>query len=358
MSGKAYQGERAIVSLVSGRAGIHNVGPCIFSILAFSPGFHIRLSVSRKDFPGGESDLPDDLLLMLRKDVFELWLTENDVKSDVKTPFGRDSTYGCPVISIDSGTVFTFDFAGELYRMYTEMHGRKSVEIPGEPGDVLPQIVVSLTTWKGRINHPDFPANLRSLLEQDTRARYRVCLVLSREEFGERYILPAGVREIARKYRHFEVIWTDRDTKALKNYDPTARKYPDLPVIVLGDDTIYDRKLVERVWRTWLGSDRRTCFGAAVARSHEALGILSPYRIRLFPPRCMAELDEEYFLKYFHGHNDLFNGLRLRMAGTRVVKADWDGLWHRAFAQDVRLMEYHSIPEWKVIEEFINKIVK
>lgn len=69
----------------------------------------------------------------------------------------------------------------------------------------------------------------------------------------------------------------------------------------------------------------------------------------------MANLDEEYFMRYFHGHNDLFNGVRLWLAGTKVEKASWDGLWHRSFAQEVRLMEYHGVPEGKIVEDFFMK---
>jgi hypothetical protein len=355
LPGKAYLGEKAILSLTSGRAGIDNVGLCIYSILAYSRGFHIRLTVSSLDFYDIPGELPDDLRTMVGKRIIECAVTDEDIKTSARPLFSMDRDYGCPVLSIDSSTVYDFDYPGELYRICRERYGIQDGTETDKPEDG-PQLIVSLTTWKGRIGHPEFPDNLRSLLEQDTGLNYRVCLVLSREEFGYGYELPGNVRELLGKYRHFEVIWTWRNTKALKNYDPTVRKYPELPVVVLGDDTIYDRKLVSRVWKTWLGSDRRTCFGAAISRSHERLGILSPYRIRLFPPHCMAYVDEEYFMRYFHGHNDLFNGVRMWLAGTKVAKADWDGLWHRAFAQEVRLKEYHTIPEWKVVEDFIKLI--
>lgn len=263
--GKQYRGEPAVLSLVAGRAGIGNAGLCIYSLLAKSPGYHIRLTVYRNDFPYMESELPSDLRLLLRAGLFELVVSDKDVKSGPRPLFGTDLMYGCPLFSLDAGTVYNFNLPRELLRMYRTMY-----RLPESVAGYLsgPQLVVSLTTWKGRINHPEFPSNLKSLLDQDTRVDYRVCLVLSQEEFGDSYVLPGAVEGLLRKYGNFEVVWTYRDTKALKNYDPTARKYPGVPIVVLGDDTIYDRKLVETVYRTYLDSDRKTCFGAMVSRSH------------------------------------------------------------------------------------------
>jgi len=219
-----------------------------------------------------------------------------------------------------------------------------------KPVDVL----VALTTWKGRIFNEKFPLNLWSLLHQKTKFRYRVVLTLSEEEFGVNFQLPSGIDKLYQYFDNFEVLYTGRNTKALKNYNPVNRKYPKLPIIVVGDDTIYDDALIETVYGTYLDSDRHTAFGAYLANSSPKYGILSPYRIRIFPPYSMYDLDEYYFEKYFYGHNDLFNGLRLRLNHTNVQKANWEGLWHDSFAQEVRLTEYHRRPEPEVIENFLN----
>jgi len=215
-------------------------------------------------------------------------------------------------------------------------------------------VIVALTTWKGRIYHENFPLNLWSLLSQNTQYKYKVVLVLSEEEFGVQFQLPDSIAALAAKFPHFEVLFTGRNTKALKNYNPVNRKYPNIPIIVIGDDTIYDKMLVETVYGTYLNSDRHTAFGAYLADSSPKYGILSPFRIRIFPPYSMYDLDEYYFDKYFYGHNDLFNGLRLRLNRTKVEKADWEGLWHNSFAQEVRLTEYHRRPEPEIIDEFLD----
>ena len=218
----------------------------------------------------------------------------------------------------------------------------------------MPDVIVSLTTWKGRIFHPNFPKNLVSLIRQETRFAHRVVLVLSREEFGYEFELPSQVQLLVDKCPNFEVLWTYWNTKALKNYNPTQQKYPDLPIIVVGDDTIYCPDLVETVMTDYLNSDRKTVLAAMVARYGD---LAVPWRIRLFPPNCMADFDEGLFMKYFNGHNDLFYAARLLAKGTRVEKMDWDGLWYRAtaFAQNVRMLDYRKVPEYKVFTDFMQK---
>ena len=43
--------------------------------------------------------------------------------------------------------------------------------------------VVSLTSWKGRIYHPDVPKVIYSIIRQKTQYKFKVVLVLSEDEF-------------------------------------------------------------------------------------------------------------------------------------------------------------------------------
>ena len=97
--------------------------------------------------------------------------------------------------------------------------------------------IVSLTTWKGRINEPTLPRMIFKLLTQQTEYNYKVVLVLSEEEFGKDYILPEEL-SLLQKHPNFEILWTYKNTKALKKLDPTMEKYPDLPIITLDDDDL------------------------------------------------------------------------------------------------------------------------
>ena len=156
-----------------------------------------------------------------------------------------------------------------------------------KPKPVLkPEVIVSLTTWPGRIFNDNFPINLYSLISQKTKYRYKVVLVLSEEEFGKDFVLPKMVDAYRQAVPHFEVLWTYRNTKALKNYNPTSIAYPNTPIIVLGDDTIYQSHLVETVYGDYLKSDRKSCLAARVSSFPSGLKV--PWRIRLFPPKCMT----------------------------------------------------------------------
>ena len=217
-----------------------------------------------------------------------------------------------------------------------------------------PDVIVSLTTWRGRIFNENFPFNLYSLLTQKTTYNYRVVLVLSEEEFGKDFVLPKAVSMYKTLMPHFEILWTFRNTKALKNYNPTSLKYPDIPIIVLGDDTIYRNHLVETVYRDYLKSDKKSCLAANVSSFPSGLKV--PWRIRLFPPRCMKWLNEDYFVEYFHDNNDLFYGVRLLLNGTNVVRMNWNNLWfhNSAFGQEARLLDYHKYNDDDVFGEFIS----
>ena len=227
---------------------------------------------------------------------------------------------------------------------------KRTLPKPGEP-----EVIVSLTTWKGRIFHENFPVNLDSLLSQETRYNYKVVLVLSEEEFGKDFQLPKIVDNYRKVVPHFEVLWTYRNTKALKNYNPTSLAYPDTPIIVLGDDTIYQNNLVETVYGAYLNSDRKSCLAAYVSAFPSGLKV--PWRIRLFPPKCMRWIDEDCFVKYFHDNNDLLYGVRLLLNGTNVIKMPWDNLWvhNSSFAQENRLTEYHKYNDDEVFIKFIKE---
>lgn len=79
-------------------------------------------------------------------------------------------------------------------------------------------VVVSLTSWRGRIYSDIVQLVLFSLLRQKTKYRYKVVLVLSEEEFPRKEAeLPENIVKLAEKVEHMEILWTYRNTRALKN---------------------------------------------------------------------------------------------------------------------------------------------
>ena len=109
-------------------------------------------------------------------------------------------------------------------------------------------VIVALTTWKGRIYNKDFLKVLYRLCkEQITDFKYKVVLSLSEEEFPNKEAdLPDDLLTFT-EFENFEILWSYKNTKALKNYFPVKRKYKDTPIIVIGDDTLYSKNLVQRV---------------------------------------------------------------------------------------------------------------
>lgn len=337
--GKYYCGEPASI-VISMQSELHkNLGVLLFSIIHAHTQCHIILRSTGNQYKF--NDLPSDIKLLCSANLVE-YQQDSKTGITIEPGFRYNEAYQCPELVLPDNILYPQPLIADMV----------ASAIKHSPAPKL-DVIVSLTTWKGRIFHPNFPDNLLSLLSQNTTFNYKVVLVLSRDEFGTDFIIPPQIDRLANMFAHFEILWTKRNTKALKNYNPTAQKYQHTPIIVLGDDTIYKNTLVQTVFTTFLNSDRKTCFGFYISESSKKYNILSPFRIRIFPPNCMYDLDENYFDDYFHGHNDLFNGLRLRLANTKVMKGEWPILWEQAFAQEVRLTEYHKIPEETMIDTFL-----
>jgi len=177
------------------------------------------------------------------------------------------------------------------------------------------EVILSLTTWKGRINDPMLPLVLYRLVEQQTgNHRYKVVLVLSTDEFGTDFKLPEGIQKFTdRSPDKFEVLWTKENTRALKKLDPTMEKYPNNYIATMDDDELMQPWLVDYL-----------CFEIK-NRSNKILGaVCGLYRgvnrvglCRLYPPHSLANISTEYFKTYFqYMQDDEWNGIRAKVAGT------------------------------------------
>lgn len=178
--------------------------------------------------------------------------------------------------------------------------------------------IVSLTTWKGRIEDPKLPKVIfRILKQQETEYKYKVVLVLSREEFGNDYKLPETI-ELMSEDPNFEILWTDKNTKALKKLDPTMTKYPNLPIITTDDDILLKKNAVDMMMQAHemypnaiLGTNCGACFPPVIRVGN----------LRLFPPHSLADIPNKYFEEYFNNlHDDEWNGIRAMVKGTKQLK--------------------------------------
>ena len=186
-------------------------------------------------------------------------------------------------------------------------------------------VVVSLTSWRGRIFSEIVQLVLFSLLKQKTKYRYKVVLVLSTDEFPKKEAeLPANLVKMAELVPNFSLLWTKKNTKALKKLDPTMAAYPDLPVITTDDDIIVKDDFVESFM------EMHNRYPKDIVYAHVWDFPVNPeIKIsgwaRLFPPHSLYPLDETLFDKCFHGvEDDVWNGIRVWLAGTKVRKL---GTW-------------------------------
>lgn len=177
--------------------------------------------------------------------------------------------------------------------------------------------VVSLTTWKGRINDIAIAKIIFRLLEeQTTDYNYKVVLVLSKEEFGEDYVLPEHI-ELLLYHPKFELLWTYDNTKALKKLDPTMEKYPDIPIITMDDDELVSTDCIQKIMDEHYEFPN-DILGGEVGVCH---GIYRPWLIRLFPPHSLKAIPTEYFKTYFNCmQDDEWNGLRAKLNNTKIRK--------------------------------------
>ena len=186
-------------------------------------------------------------------------------------------------------------------------------------------VIVSLPSWRGRIFSEIVQLVLFSLLKQKTKYRYKVVLVLSTDEFPKKEAeLPANIVKMAELVPNFSLLWTVKNTKALKKLDPTMAAYPDLPVITTDDDIIVKDDFVESFMEMHNRYPKDTIYAYMFDFPGNPEIKISGWG-RLFPPHSLYPLDEKLFDKCFHGvEDDVWNGIRVWIAGTKVRKL---GAW-------------------------------
>ena len=181
-------------------------------------------------------------------------------------------------------------------------------------------VVVSFTTFRGRIYDSTTLHVISSLIKQDTRFNYKVIMVLSREEFGDKFILPEGIQNMLRDYPNFEVLWTDKDTRPLKKLDPTMEKYPDIPIITLDDDDLCDPYIVEHMMTEHI-ADPYYVLGTWMEPTQNIVRWVAG--VRLWPPHCLYKFPLEDYYTYYDGIlDDNFNAMRCAYKMTPVKEVD------------------------------------
>lgn len=184
------------------------------------------------------------------------------------------------------------------------------------------QCIVSLTSWRGRIYSEIVQLVLFSLLKQKTKYRYKVVLVLSTDEFPKKEAeLPTNIVKMAEKLDNFEIRWCGVNRRALKKIY-SMDYYPDLPVITTDDDIIVKDDFVEQFMNAHTRYPKEIIYAHVWDFPANPEIKISGWA-RLFPPHSLYPLDENLFDTCFKGaEDDVWNGIRVWLAGTTVRKLD------------------------------------
>ena len=219
-------------------------------------------------------------------------------------------------------------------------------------------VVVSLTSWRGRIRSEIVQLVLFSLLRQKTKYRYKVVLVLSEEEFPRKEAeLPVNIVNLVEQVPNMELLWdSNGNTKAYKKYFPVQRKYPDIPIITIDDDSPAHEDFVERMMELHNKDTKRVIYGYHMV-PHNLGGIdCVRYGVALYPPKSLFPLDENFGRKFFKDMDDEYMRLLHVLAGTRYfeIKAS-DVLCIQAGAQDVAMQKLMA-HQWGEIRDMWDKL--
>ena len=185
-------------------------------------------------------------------------------------------------------------------------------------------IVLALTSWKGRLYDASFLIVLLSMLKQKTTFNYKVVLVLSSDEFqNTEKDLPPKLLELDELCDYFEILWTKENTKAYKKYFPVRRKYPNENICILDDDSTLHPNFVEAFCTMLKENPNRMIIGTNHFLYNTAKTIVHVrYGAACFRPNSLYDLDENFGRKYFLDHDDEFYLLLSVLNGTKSVCID------------------------------------
>ena len=180
-------------------------------------------------------------------------------------------------------------------------------------------LILSLTTWTGRIDTTGLKFVLMSMLKQETKANYKVVLVLSEDEFVNKNI-PSWLVELEGLVDNFEILWTKENTRAYKKYFPTRRKYPDENICALDDDSPLHSNFVETMVSLLEKFPDRYILGINPSYRNVTT-INSPrYACACYRPDSLyPNYDELWGRKYFKDHDDEFYKLLAVLNGSHYV---------------------------------------
>ena len=177
--------------------------------------------------------------------------------------------------------------------------------------------IVSLTTWKGRINNPDLPRVLFSIFSQETKYSYEVNLTLSLEEFPNK---EKDIPEILNDFvdaGKMKITWTEGNTRALKKLYPLYIG-SKVPILTTDDDIILRNDAVETFMN--VHQEHPDCILTELGHRLVNPNEICTGTFRLFPPNSLFELPIDYFMKYFKGYeDDVYLAILASLNNTKTI---------------------------------------
>ena len=207
-------------------------------------------------------------------------------------------------------------------------------------------LIISFTSWKGRIYDESFIHVLLTMLLQKTNAKYKVILVLSTDEFLKKEEeLPKKLLEIEKLCNNFEILWTKENTRAYKKYFPTRRAYPEENIMTLDDDSPVKNNLVEDMVKLLKTNPDRIIIGLNPNRNNKDTIYTPRYGMAVYRPNSLYDLDENFGIKYFKDHDDEFLELLAVLNKTHYIGVDFHNYAKiNAFCQNKRLATLGGLP--------------
>ena len=132
-------------------------------------------------------------------------------------------------------------------------------------------VIVSLTSFGHRVANT-VPYTLLTLFKQ-TRMPNRIVLWLDNEHWNDDN-LPPVLKQL--KECGLEVYYCE-DIRSFKKLIPSLKTFPDNPIIVVDDDSYYDKDLVKWFMESYEQSDKRTIFATCGNIPEKRDGKYAPY---------------------------------------------------------------------------------
>lgn len=187
-------------------------------------------------------------------------------------------------------------------------------------------VIVSLTSWKGRINTVS-----KTIFSIYSQCDCKIVLTLSTEEFpNKEKDLPEELLDMENE-GFLEFLWVEENEKCFKKVLYTLDKYRDIPVVSADDDCIYTENYVKILFDKWL-TDKNAMW-TYVRDTNTRVYNFGHGPACIYPPYCF----KEYGLKFIKNpfiietyHDDIYYGVLAKKMGIEVKQAVEDNK-HRPY---------------------------